>query len=141
MISGTQCKIATKPLSTATMRDGQVVNYAYDAIGRVSALSGALTQGFTYNNFGMVTSHTNNGRYANYSYNSLGWLLSVANDNAGALTISYSYDAYGRRTTMTYPSGYVLGYGYNDGDELTALLDITATPYQLRNCINSKRPK
>lgn len=97
-------------IATATMRYGQVVNYAYDAIGRVSALSGALTQTFAYNNFNMVTSHTNNGHYANYSYNSLGWLLSVANDNAGALTISYGYDAYGRRTRLT-----ALLENYSDG--------------------------
>jgi len=42
--------------------------------------------------------------------------LTSNSDNTGALTISYSYDAYGRRTTMTYPSGYVLNFGFQGHD-------------------------
>jgi RHS repeat-associated protein len=43
-------------------------------------------------------------------------------------TVTYTYDAYGRRLTMSWPDGgLTLGYQFNDADELTALTQNSAS--------------
>ena len=103
-------------------RDGQTISYAYDAVGRVSSESGAVSESFVYNNFDNVTSRSNNGVTEAYAFNSLGWLLS---DGQAPGTVSYSYDPYGKRSQLTYPSGFYITYGYDVGNELTAINDNT----------------
>lgn len=109
-------------VQTFRRRDGQTFTFAYDALGRVSSKTGPINESFSYNNFNQTLSHTNNGVTSTYTYNSLGWLLS---DQQSLGTVSYEYDAYGRRSKMTYPGGFYVGYLYNEGDELT------------RQCVNS----
>lgn len=104
-----------------TLRTGQTATYAYDAAGRVSGKTGTITEGFTYNNFGQMKTHTNNGLTETYTWNAMGQLLSDAQPLG---TVSYEYDAYGRRSKLIYPSSggipfYVSYSYYNDGNVLT----------------------
>jgi len=109
------------------LRDGtSTVAFGYDALGRLTSKTNAVSETFSYNNFNQILTHTNNttgGTSASetYIYNALGWLLSDAQPMG---TVTYAYDAYGRRTQMTYPdSGLYVTYGYNDGGQLTGIYE------------------
>ncbi len=114
-------------VTSITLRDGQSIGFTYDAIGRVSAKSGAVTESFTYDNFSQVLSHSNNGHVSNYAYNALGWMLSETNDSVGGAVIGYGYDDQGRRTSLTYPDGFYVAYAYDNGDELLSLSENGST--------------
>ncbi|MFP1133326.1 RHS repeat domain-containing protein [Asticcacaulis sp. W401b] len=102
-----------------SLRDGNNIYFSYDAIGRVTAQSGAVSASFSYNNFNLVTSHSNNGQISTYNYNSLGWLLT---DTQPLGTVSYEYDAHGKRTRMWWPgNAFSVTYAYSDGDELNGI--------------------
>jgi len=112
------------------LRDNQQINFAYDALGRVSSKSGAVSESFSYDNFSHALTHTNNttgGAAATetYSYNALGWLLSDAQPMG---TVSYTYDVLGKRTQMTYPGGFYTTYGYESDDALTSIGVNSTTP-------------
>lgn len=103
--------------SSAVLRDGQTINFVYNAAGALGSKTGALTESFTYDNLGKIKTHTNNGLTETYTYNALGQLLS---DAQAMGTVTYEYDAYGRRSKMTYPSSggipfYVTYSYYYDG--------------------------
>ncbi|MGN6424381.1 MAG: RHS repeat-associated core domain-containing protein [Asticcacaulis sp.] len=108
-------------VSQVILRDGQTINFYYDPLGRVSSKSGAVSESFAYNNFGKVTSHSNNGHTSNYAYNSLGWLTQESNDSVGGAVVAYEYDGIGRLTQRYWPDGHYVSYGYDDGDELTSI--------------------
>jgi len=104
-----------------TLRTGEIATYGYDAAGRVSAKTGTIAESFTYDNHSQVKTHTNNGLTETYTYNAIGQLLS---DAQAMGTVSYEYDAYGRRSKLTYPSSggipfYVSYSYYNDGNLLS----------------------
>ena len=87
-------------------------------LGRVARTWGAVTQNFTYDNFGNTLSHTNNGVLETRSFNSLGWLLYTQQPMG---RVSNSYDAYGRRSRLTYPDNFYVTYSYNYAHELTRI--------------------
>jgi RHS repeat-associated protein len=104
-----------------TLRTGQATTFAYDAAGRISGKTGTIAEGFTYDNFDQVLTHTNNGLTETYTYNALGQLLTDAQPMG---TVSYEYDAYGRRSKLIYPSSggmpfYVSYTWYSDGSPLS----------------------
>ncbi len=114
-------------IGSVVLRDGSsTVTAGYDALSRLTSKSGSVSETISYNNFGKTVTHVNNttgGASASetYSYNALGWLLSDAQPLG---TVSYGYDAYGRRVQLTYPgSGLYITYGYNDGDQLTGIYE------------------
>ena len=112
-------------INTSTLRDSQVNTYAYDAIGRPSGRTGAMAESVVYDNFGQVTSHTQNGVSEAYVYDTAGWLLSDAQLPG---TVTYLYDAYGRRSRLTYPgTGLYVTYAYNTGSYLTAIKENGST--------------
>ncbi|MES1192615.1 MAG: RHS repeat-associated core domain-containing protein [Steroidobacter sp.] len=107
-------------VSSVRLRDGQAINFGYDSYARVSSKSGALSESFTYNNFNQVVSHTNNSTNAStsltssYVFNALGWLQSETR-YAGSTSlgsVSYQYDAYGRRVRLTWPDNFYVTYNY-----------------------------
>ena len=55
-----------------------------------------------------------------YGYNALGWLMS---DQQPSGTVSYQYDDYGKRQRLTWPDGFYVTYGFDDGDELTGIFE------------------
>ncbi|MDV6331320.1 RHS repeat-associated core domain-containing protein [Asticcacaulis sp. 201] len=104
-----------------TLRTGETATYGYDADGRISGKTGTIAESFTYDNFDQLKTHTNNGLTETYTYNAMGQLLSDAQSMG---TVSYEYDAYGRRSKLIYPSSggvpfYVSYSYYNDGHLLS----------------------
>ena len=105
-------------IESKQLRDGQIIYYDYDLLGRVARTWGAVTQNFAYDNFGNTLSHTNNGVLETRSFNSLGWLLYTQQPMG---RVSNSYDAYGRRSRLTYPDNFYVTYSYNYAHELTRI--------------------
>lgn len=107
--------------NSVRLRDGLTINFSgYDALSRVTTKSGALSESFTYNNFDQVVTHTNNttggvSQASTYVYNSLKWLQSESRVAGGVSlgSVSYKYDAYGRRTRLTWPDAFYVTYGYD----------------------------
>lgn len=99
----------------------------YDVLGRVltstATHSGAATEtsAWTYDTgsygIGRLASMTDPTGSSAYSYERRGLLKSEAKTIDGATyTTSFGYDAVGNRTSMTYPSGRVITYGYDFAD-------------------------
>jgi YD repeat-containing protein len=54
-----------------------------------------------------------------FTYNALGWLLSE--ETSGLGTVSYEYDAYGRRSKLTWPDAVNITYTYDNASHLTGV--------------------
>jgi YD repeat-containing protein len=59
-------------VASVRLRDGQVINMGYDALGRITTKSGAIAESMGFDNFSQLTSHTNNGVTETYNVNALG---------------------------------------------------------------------
>lgn len=98
------------------------VEYTYDGLGRAifADATGTVNDvSTTYDEFGNVETLTKNGLTITYDWDALGRLKSEKTFIEGTeLTVSYLYDAAGRRTRMTYPDGYYLSYEYWGGGGL-----------------------
>jgi len=113
---------ATNLPDHVVLRDGQTIIFAYDLLSRVSGKSGAISESVAYDNFNNIITHVNyttggsSSASESYGYNALSWRTSDAQPIS---TVYYGYDAYGRRSSMTYPGSFVVNYAYDNGDELT----------------------
>jgi len=137
------------PLSYGGARPTQTRTFAYDGYGRMTTETtpegGTVTYTYTAND--QVWQVTNQRPVTTiYAYNTRGLLTNVSySDSTPAVT--YSYDAYGARTTMTDGEGqtnytynayrqlqsetrmfsglpsksYTLNYNYNQGDQVTRM--------------------
>ncbi len=99
---------------------GMLTSYNYDALGRLSLVTfnGGATIAYEYdtgsNAVGRLNKITDATGTTTWSYDNFGAVTQkVQTIGAIALTTAYSYDAGGRLSTMTMPSGKVLTYGYN----------------------------
>lgn len=118
--STTDCQQTTYSggvVSSVTPRGLSTINLSYDADGRTSSVSGAISESFSYDNFNHVTSHTANGITEAYGFDAVDGMTSDAQPTG---TVNYTYDIYGRRSQLIYPaySGnnfYIGYYYYNDG--------------------------
>lgn len=98
-------------LKLVTFNDGATINYLYDAGGRTTSITDSISGaiGYTYNDYGTCSSCS--GRGLN--------LLSQEQTPQG--TITYSYDADGRRSGMTVSGEPAVTYGYDNAGRLTAI--------------------
>lgn len=107
--------------------NGATTTRTYDVLSRVtsatSSRAGASTETvlWTYDTgtygMGRVASMTDPTGSTVYSYDRRGLLKSEAKTVAGTTyATSFTYDAGGNRTAMTYPSGRVVTYGYDFAD-------------------------
>lgn len=104
-------------LLTQTDAKGQVTTYTYDALNRITSIAyqGGATHGYQYdqgiNGLGRLTQITEPNSITQYVYNQKGRLTSETRTlNAIAYVTGYSYDAAGRMTSITYPSGRQITY-------------------------------
>lgn len=121
-------------VSSVLLRDGQSIGFTPDALYRVGAKTGsAVNETFSYNNFDQVTSHTNSttggvAATSIYDRKAIGWLNS---EQTAFGTVSYDYDAYGRRTKMTWPDNVYINYSYETngyaGDQLQTIKESNGT--------------
>jgi RHS repeat-associated protein len=97
-------------LQQVTFGDSSYIQYMYDAAGRTTniydSISGAI--GYTYNDYGCSTC---GGRGLNR----------IAEETTPLSTIDYTYDADGRRASMTVAGEPVVNYTYDDAGRLTYL--------------------
>ncbi len=113
--------------SSLSDQTGYTVNYAYDAIGRLSRVtsgSGAAIAAYSYDNDGRVSQKTlGNGAYTTYNYDTAGNVIHLINYSSQSVINSrfdYSYDANGRKVTMTTLDGQSQ-YGYDADGQLTSV--------------------
>jgi len=116
---------------TRTDAKGNLLTYAYDAYGRlISETSGSnVTQWFFDEpghgaSIGRLTRivYPSGGGSESYIYGSGGELLSSTQTiGATSKTMASTYDLLGRPSTMTYPDGEIVSYGYNADGSLASV--------------------
>lgn len=78
----------------------------------------------TYDAVGRVLTLTNSAVALAYAYDAAGQLTSETYTFSGALgtkTVGYTYDDDGNRATLTYPDGFVTGYGYTARNQVSSV--------------------
>lgn len=111
----------------ATDAKSQVFTYRYDALNRLSNIDAPGTEddvSYVYDTcaqgFGNLCQTQRSNSTLSYEYNGFGDVASLdqslitwAGYNTAENTIDYVYDAAGRISHMTYPSGAIINYSYN----------------------------
>jgi RHS repeat-associated protein len=117
-------------------RDGNVIRYAYDALNwnTIKDIPDGTASDvyFGYDARGLQTFArfvSTGGVGITNIYNGFGELSSTTND-MGATTraLSYTYDAYGNRSQLTYPDSSFFTYVYDGLDRLTTIKEAGTTP-------------
>jgi len=113
--------------TSVTDQNGKVTTYTYDDADRLLTVTDAATP----------------GNVTTYGYDTEDNLTSIKDANNN--TTSFSYDAFGRVTKTTFPSGYIEQYGYDADNNLTSKTDrknqlITYTYDQLNRLTQKAYP-
>jgi len=118
---------------------GFSTNYVYDSVGRLAAVkdgSGATLVTYSFSVTGQLDRKQNgNGTYATYEYDLAGQLTHLINFDATNQVTSrfdYSYDALGRRTTMSTLDG-AWSYTYDAVSQLTRAVFTSSNPTLIPN--------
>lgn len=109
-------------LLSTTDAAGHVTSYGYDADNRriSSTDANGRTTSFDYDAASQLTSTTDAaGRVATDSYDPAGRLIGIEYSDASTPSLSYSYDAAGRRLSMGDGTGTTV-YGYDPAGQLTS---------------------
>jgi RHS repeat-associated protein len=106
---------ANSNVTTRRLRDGQVINFAYDNLNRPVSkdLPGSEPDTtFTYDLLGRMKAVTRaDGHYVNLTYDALARVKTTATYLDG--TLNYGYDAAGRRISASYPGSTPLTVNYD----------------------------
>lgn len=106
-------------LTSESRANGVSITYGYDLLSRpTSRTSAGVTETFTYDEGtygkGRLTRLNDATGQTTFAYTAAGELTQQVNTISGTnYTTSWSYDAAGRATGMSYPGGLVLGYNYD----------------------------
>ncbi|HUT94718.1 MAG TPA: RHS repeat-associated core domain-containing protein [Thermoguttaceae bacterium] len=110
-----------------TDQDGNIVDYIYDAVGRLDWMTDGtdtLIVDYDYDDASWLARKTlGNGVYTSYEYDDAGQLLHLvthAPDDTILSRLDYTYDPSGRRTSMTTLDG-TYAYGYDPLSQLTSV--------------------
>jgi RHS repeat-associated protein len=109
---------------------GITLTYSYDALNRLTGIrypDPSLDVSYDYdqgvNGIGRLTRMSDAQGTTEYAYDAFGRLILETRTDATLTTVfRYIYDEAGRLTSLTYPSGHKLLYGY---DDLSQLSDLT----------------
>lgn len=110
------------------LRDGQIINYSYDALNRLVAKDRPnvayweTDHGYEYdaqNN--LIRAWDSNGHSLSFGYDALGRKVSQGDNWYGYGNASYGYDAAGNRTRLTWGDGFYVTYEYNNAGQMTAI--------------------
>ncbi len=108
-------------LISRTQRDGTVIQFGYDAMGRQTLRDlpvGQLDISYQYDLKNRITSATQGTGTLTWVYDENGNVKS-ASGPLGA--ISYEYDPGGRLSKMTWPDGFYVTYDYDNAGKVTAI--------------------
>jgi RHS repeat-associated protein len=106
-------------MTSQTRANGVITAYTWDALDRMtSRTASGVTETFTYDEGtygkGKLTRINDATGSTTYEYSAAGELIKQVSTIYGAVYItSWGYDAAGRLTGMTYPSGFALTYSYD----------------------------
>ena len=107
-------------LANSTDGNGKTTTYGYDALNRVVSqkLADGSVVAFQYDQgvdgIGHLTTMTDPVGITTWTYNLHGQVKSKTQQAGGAtLSMQFTHDASGRLTSLTYPSGAALAYGYD----------------------------
>jgi RHS repeat-associated protein len=109
-------------------RSGESFGSSYDNLWRISSRDAPGTQpdlSYGYDLLGRVTSESQSGNTITIGYDALSRVGSESSSVLG--TVSYSYDAVGRRQRMDYPGGFYVTYSYNTAGDLTGIFESGST--------------
>ncbi len=106
---------------------GAGLTNVYDGLGRLTDVTdttggGSRTVQYEYDAASRRTKMTwpDNGLFVTYSYK-LDGSLDQIKENGSTAIATYAYDAFGRRTGLTYGNGTTASYGYDDISRLASL--------------------
>lgn len=108
-------------------RNGATMTCTYDNRNRDLTSSwsdSTLGASRTYDAAGRLTSLTNPNCTLSYGYDAANQLLSETyafGGGMGAKTVSYTYDADGNRSSLTYPDGSQVTYGYTGRNQVATI--------------------
>ncbi|HYI47840.1 MAG TPA: hypothetical protein VEX35_05175, partial [Allosphingosinicella sp.] len=114
---------STPLIASRRLRDGTSIAYGYDALGRLTSNDPPGTAPTVSYGYDLL------GRPVTVAQYALGHTLSFTHDALGRLSsqsgahgsISYDYDLAGRRTKMTWPDSFWVGYDYLVTGEVSAI--------------------
>lgn len=115
---------ATNRILEKNYPDGRKITYLYDENGYIKGfknLYGATVR-MTYNDYGKLTSVTDDEGTVRYGYNKNG-LCNQVTDKRGN-TISYVYDDQMRLISKNNPMWYEKRYSYNENNQLSSINDV-----------------
>lgn len=116
-------------------RDNSVVHFTYDAYNRLTKrdLPDNDDDNYCYDNFGRLTDASSGGasctagRHIRNTYDALSRMVSQRSNVGGHnRTVSYAYDAAGRRTGMVWPDGKCVAYDYDNTGAVTQIRGLGA---------------
>jgi RHS repeat-associated protein len=136
-------KTAPAPNQTGTAT--QTVSYCYDALSRMTGkaysqqscplTTPVATYFYDQTSFNGITITNGRGRRTGmtdqagaeaWSYDAIGGVLTDRRTSSGITkTTSYAYNLLGHPTSITYPSGSIINYGYSNAALATSLTDVT----------------
>ncbi|WP_397572977.1 RHS repeat-associated core domain-containing protein [Silanimonas sp.] len=132
--------------SSQTDARGITVGYTYDALNRLTGISfptAALNTSFVYDSatgcpagetfaLGRLSSMTDASGSTRWCYDLLGRLTrKVQVTNGRTFTTAYAYDAQGRLSTQTLPSGAIVKFGYTSGEVNTVAVRLAGSSVDL----------
>jgi RHS repeat-associated protein len=113
---------------TSTDARAKVGTYKYDALNRPITVTwtGGETITYTYdtgtNGIGHLAKIVDPAGTTSFTYNQLGQVLTKTQvEGAVTLIVTYAYDAFGRLSTLKYPSGKTITYSYDSSGRVSAL--------------------
>jgi RHS repeat-associated protein len=109
-------------------RSGDTFSYLYDNMGRVTQRTAPGTQPAVtigYDLLGNITSQSQPGNSLITGYDALSRVTSEVRNSSE--TVSYQYDAAGRRSSLTYPDGFYVTYDYYASGELNHIYENGST--------------
>jgi RHS repeat-associated protein len=110
-----------------TRANGQVISYTWDKLGRMtSRTSGGSTEtrGYDAGEYGKgrLTSFSDASGSSSYQYNAAGQLTRQTTIIGGqSYVTSWGYDPQGRLTSMAYPGGLMLNYSYDSYGRISSV--------------------
>ncbi|KCZ52147.1 hypothetical protein HY29_18270 [Hyphomonas beringensis] len=122
---------------TKRTRSGDVIDYTYDALGRLvgryvpgapthTANGGTVTHSYTYNAAGRKLTAVHDGVTLSYGYDAIGRVEWQKHN--GTRQVSYSYDAANNLRYLTYPDNWSIEYQYDALNRVTDAIENNGIP-------------